>query len=41
LAITIVATELPMALVSARPSLMMRSIPTTSAMPIAIDSAEK
>ena len=30
-----------MQLVSARPSLMIRSIPTTSAMPTAIDSAEK
>jgi hypothetical protein len=40
-AITIVATQLPIALVSARPSLMMRSIPTTSAMPMAIDCALK
>ncbi len=38
---TIVATLLPVALVSARPSLMMRSIPTTSAIPTAIDSAVK
>ena len=37
-ATTIVATPLPMQLVSARPSLMIRSIPTTSAMPTAIDS---
>ena len=41
LAITIVATPLPMQLVSARPSLMIRSMPTTRAMPTAIDSAEK
>ena len=41
MATTIVATVLPMALVSARPSLMIRSMPTTSAMPTAIDSAEK
>ena len=40
-AITIVATLLPIAFVSARPSLMMRSMPTTSAMPTAIASAEK
>ena len=33
--------ELPIALVSARPSLMIRSIPTTSAMPTAIDSARE
>ena len=41
LAMTIVATPLPMQFVSARPSLMMRSMPTTSAMPTAIDSAVK
>ena len=40
-AIAIVATELPIALVSARPSDMMRSMPTTSAIPTAIASAEK
>ena len=32
------ATVLPMTLVSARPSLMMRSMPAMIAMPMAIDS---
>ena len=41
MAITSVATVLPVALVSARPSDMIRSMPTTSAMPIEIASAEK
>ena len=41
LEITSVAVALPIALVSARPSLMIRSMPTTSAMPIEIASAEK